>query len=172
MSRPSSQPCRPRGATAWLAAALLVASCAGRHAAAQTGPQPGLTPDPLPYQVVEPREPWRAEQWPMVIALADPGTPLDSVVAFFSRLTRTRGALLLVLAGGDEAAFDQAVKQVVHDYPVVPTNAVLAARDDLAEWARSLAFSIRPSVPGVWFQKSSAGPRPSSHQSSKQASMV
>ncbi|MCC7494393.1 MAG: hypothetical protein IT204_18695 [Fimbriimonadaceae bacterium] len=119
------------------------------NAGAPTPTPPVGGPEAVGAQVVEPTEPWRTEPWPVVVALVDPGSSLDPAVSFFSRFTRPRGALLLVLPGGDEEALDAALRQVVHDYPVTAHNVVLLARADLAEWARAETLRRYQQVAGL-----------------------
>ncbi len=103
----------------------------------------------VPCLAVAPREPWRAERWPLVVLLVEPGGELRPAADQMGRLTQTRGALLMVLHGRSEEALRQALHQVEQVYPVADGGIYLMARDAMAEWARQVALRSGFAVRGL-----------------------
>lgn len=112
---------------------------------ADEAPPAGPLPD---YRVTEPQGPWRADHWPVVVVLTPPATDPAPVAQAYARLTRSRGALLLVCPGGDLPTLRRILERVALDYPTRP-GLLLAARDQLADWARDLALAMPEQVTGL-----------------------
>jgi len=113
-------------------------------------PLVGVSADeaPLPtYRVSEPKGPWQDESWPLVLVLTLPTADLQQVEQAYARITNARGALLLVTPGGDSDGLRRVLDLVCLDYPVRP-GMVVAARDDMADWARDQALAWHEQVAG------------------------
>ncbi len=106
-------------------------------------------PAPLPlHRVTEPRGPWQDETWPLVVVLTASAADLAQVEQAYGRLTTARGALLLVATGGDTDGLQRLLELVRLDYPVQP-GMVIAARDQMADWARDQALAWHEQVSGL-----------------------
>jgi hypothetical protein len=99
-------------------------------APAARGPQEGRD-----YLVEAPDALWRGPRWPVVVALAPADTEFASVAAGHRGLTRERGALLLVVTGGDDVRLQTVLNAVAARHPVLRGQVYLLARDALAVWA-------------------------------------
>lgn len=104
---------------------------------------------PLPnYRVSEPKGPWQDESWPLLLVLTLPTSDLMQVEQAYSRIAGKRGALLLVTPGGDADALRRLLDLICLDYPVRP-GMVVAARDQMADWARDQALAWHEQVSGL-----------------------
>jgi hypothetical protein len=122
---------------------LLLVQCVWLSAAVAVGPQGGAREPAAPgpvreghdYRVVVPDELWRAERWPLVAVLAAGPTDLKPLTETYAKLTRPRGALLVVLPGGDEVKLQSIVNSVAAAHPVDPQQVILLGRDAMASFA-------------------------------------
>ncbi|MBI2298598.1 MAG: hypothetical protein HYU66_06540 [Armatimonadetes bacterium] len=101
------------------------------------------------YVLAPPDPAWSEPDFPLVVVIAEPGRPLDAVMRTYRLLTAPRGALLLVMQGGDAAKLAEALLAVRKQFSVRPNATILIGRDKMAAWARELVLQQRDVFAGL-----------------------
>lgn len=116
-------------------------------AAQAAATQAGATELPM-HLVVVPDETWRAARWPLVVALPD-SADLEPLYQQLAALTANRGALLVVVRGGDVPQLEAILAAMARQHPVQPGATLLITEGALVPWAVAQARAHTDQVAGV-----------------------